>query len=71
MFGPFGGRFGAENRSKKGSETQLDFGPFFQSPQSGTTSCGRASAELETDRRGGVGEGLVILEDILLCGLAP
>ena len=57
IFEPFGGHFGTQNRSGKGSENELDFGALFKRALGGTTSWDGGSGPLEPDRRGGVGEG--------------
>ena len=54
---PFGGHFGSQNRSGRGSENELDFESIFKRPPGGTASSGAGSPRLQPDRRGGVGEG--------------
>ena len=51
---PFGGHFGSQNRSGRGSEHELDLRVVFTGPLGATTPC---DGGFETDRRGGVGEG--------------
>ena len=57
IFEPFGGHFGTQNRSGRGSENELDFESIFKRPPGGAGSSDKGSAGLEEDRRGGVGEG--------------
>ena len=69
---PFGGHFGTQNRSGRGSENELDFRVVFKRPQGATGSCGGGSAELRGARAGPPGRGrggVVILEKIVVLKL--
>ena len=56
--GAIWGSFWVPKSAENGSENEPDFGSIFKRPKSATTPCDGGSAGLETDRRGGVGEGL-------------
>ena len=57
-WGPVGGHFGSQNRSRNGSENEPDFGSIFKTPKRATRPCDGGSPGLGPDRRGGVGEGV-------------